>query len=643
MPYLGVAQELGFHHAQGRVGGLEGCAFRAIDGDQELRLVGGGEERETQSWHQQQAGCQRPEREQQCSTRTSQRALDHGGIHTRDDALQQSQRAVSGRVFHFRQEHARQERDDSERHEERGQHSEHYGKRQAAGELAGALGQAEQWQKSQQQRRSASQHGQRDLSCGVDRGSHTRGSVAHMPGDVLDHDDGVVDQQAKRDHEAGDAHLVEGESQRPETGETHGERQRNRYGHDACRPQSERQQRDAHQCECDQEIPPQMIEAVAHVGRLDETRHQLDRGGQLFAERRDARIDPALYREDVRAILHVGRDPGCGPAVVAAEVALLLDGPSGLGDVSYAHRAAVAHGEDGVADFVDGFVIAGGFQIVATGTDIDRTTGNVGALATQCADHGCHVHAALRETRRIESDPHFRAGNGPGLGAPDPRDGFEQVFQILGEALEIERRGAVINQRELHDVHQRRVRFTQFDTADAFGQAAAQAVDLPHHFVVLGLGIGVPVELELYHAGAVAAGRADFLDVVEFRQRVFDRVDHQALDIEWVGTRQVHDHRADGDGEIGIFAARYVQDGYCAQRDQQHEKHQRELPARYRESPDPHELSPRGLTRARPGRHRDRLRQRPLRDRQASVRPVRRCRRRATHRCGRCAAGRGYL
>ena len=48
-----------------------------------------------------------------------------------------------------------------------------------------------------------------DLPRAGQRRGHARIAHAQVARDVLDHHDGIVDQQAERDHEAGDRHLVE--------------------------------------------------------------------------------------------------------------------------------------------------------------------------------------------------------------------------------------------------------------------------------------------------------------------------------------------------------------------------------------------------------------------------------------------------
>ena len=92
-----------------------------------------------------------------------------------------------------------------------------------------------QRQEREHDRRGAADDRLEDLPRREDRSLHARVAFAQEARDVLDDDDGVIDQQAERDDEAGDRDLVEREAEEVQRRQADRERQRNRDHHDARR------------------------------------------------------------------------------------------------------------------------------------------------------------------------------------------------------------------------------------------------------------------------------------------------------------------------------------------------------------------------------------------------------------------------
>ena len=106
--------------------------------------------------------------------------------------------------------------------------------------------------------------------------SMSRASFAQVARDVLDDDDGIVDQQAERDDEPRDGDLVERVAEEVEHRQAERERQRDRHHHDARRAPAERQQRERHERDGDAEVRVEARQPLADVAGLIEAALELD-------------------------------------------------------------------------------------------------------------------------------------------------------------------------------------------------------------------------------------------------------------------------------------------------------------------------------------------------------------------------------
>ena len=78
-------------------------------------------------------------------------------------------------------------------------------------------------------------------------------ALLHMPHDVLDHDDGVVDDEADRDRQRHQREIVEAVAELVEHGEGADQRQRHGDGRDDGRPEIAQEQEDHHHHQRDRE------------------------------------------------------------------------------------------------------------------------------------------------------------------------------------------------------------------------------------------------------------------------------------------------------------------------------------------------------------------------------------------------------
>ena len=574
--------------AQGAIGRDERGAFRGVDLDEELRLVGGREQREAEEGHESQRRDEQRGAEQQRPPRGGQRLGQHRGVHAVDGRLQATQQGIALAVRFARQETAGEEGHHGECHQQRGRHGHHHGQRQAARELAGPFGQVEQRQEGEDQYRRGAEDGQRDLPRAIDGGAHAVGAFTQVPRDVLDHDDGVVDQQAERDDEARDRNLVQREAEEPQRGHAHGQRQRDGDHDDAGGAEPEGEQGDRDQCERDAEVEAKAAQAMGDVVGLFEADLEADARGQGGAKLGQPPVEPGLHVEDAEAVLHVGGDEGRALAVVAREVGRFLGGPSHVGDVAEQHGAPVACRDHRVRDGLDAGVVAGALEVVAALADVDRAAGNACALAGHRGIDRGHVDAQRGHARQIERGANFRCGKAPGLRAADAGHAFQRFLEIVGQLLEVPTVEGRCDQRDLQDVHEAGVGLAEGDVTHARRQRSAECVHLADHLVVFVVRRHRPLEFDLDHAQPALAGGADLLDVLQFGERVFDRVDGEALDVHRIGAG-IHDHhRGERNREGGVLLARDGGHGEGAQGHEQEQGDAGELPALDGEGPGAH-------------------------------------------------------
>ena len=123
----------------------------------------------------------------------------------------------------------------------------------------------------------------------------------------------------------------------------------------------------------------------------------------------------------------------------------------------------------------------------------------------------------------------------------------------------------------MHDVDEPGAGAADLELRDLGRQVGPHAIHLAHHLVVLLVGVLVPLELDLDDADAVERTAVHPLDVVEFAERVLDRVDDQSLDVGRVGAGVGHHDDRDRRVKLGVLGARDVLQRRDADRDQQRE------------------------------------------------------------------------
>jgi hypothetical protein len=206
------------------------------------------------------------------------------------------------------------------------------GDRERDGELAeqAADDVAHEQQRDQHgdQRHGERHHGEGDLPAAAQRGLLGILAALDVAGDVLDHDDGVVDHEAGGDGERHDREVVEAEAREIHHRQGADERQRHREAGDQRRPPVAQEQedhghdQDHREAELDLHVAHRGADGGRAVGQHDD----VERGRQRLAQLRQQALDAVDHLDDVGAGLaadvddhrlggvHPGGEAGCSPA-----------------------------------------------------------------------------------------------------------------------------------------------------------------------------------------------------------------------------------------------------------------------------------------------------------------------------------------
>ena len=449
-----------------------------------------------------------------------------------------------------------------------------------------------------QQRRDHRQGGDdgrvADLGHGLDRRLAVRAPVIHAPvaGDVLDDDDGVVDQNADREDEREQADAVERVAHQARGEERQQDRRRDDDGdHDGFAPADREgdQENDRHRGEA--KVEEQFVGLL--VGGLAVVAGDLH--VHIFGEDASAQVLELL--DDVLGDDHgVGAgalgdgqrhrrralDRAVGLAHLGDARLLRLGGKRHIGDVAHIDRAAVARGDEDVADLGQRLQrLPGDQRHLAVGiADRGGLEGAVGAL--DLAGELLQRDAEQRQFLRVGLDADLLGLVADDVGEPDIGQLGDLDLKLARQPREavgrpVRRRAGLGRERDGDDG----------DVVDAaaddqrFGNADRDAVHIGPHLLVHAqdrrIGIGADLEARGHHGAVVGGLRIDVLDAVDALddrlQRLGDELD-RVLGLEAVGADMDVDHRH---RDLRLFLARQgdQRDDAEHQRRQQEERRQR--------------------------------------------------------------------
>ena len=288
-----------------------------------------------------------------------------------------------------------------------------------------------------------------DFGDRLDGGFDKAAPVAHRPvaGDVLDHDDRVVDQDADREDEREQADPVDRVAHQPGGEQRQQDRGRDDDEHDDAFAPADRQRdqdddRQRRQAEMEQEL----------VGLLGRGRAVVARHADVEPGRNDAALDDFEALQDVvgdrDGIGALALGDGEGDGGTALELAVgeaghrpgamlgLGGADDDVGDVLDVDRPAVARGQQQQADVGDALQgLAGddGQRVAAVAQRADDE-GPVGV--GQLVDELVQRHAIERQPLGIGLDADLVRAAADDVGAADVVDLGELVLQLLGDLKE---------------------------------------------------------------------------------------------------------------------------------------------------------------------------------------------------------------
>ena len=303
---------------------------------------------------------------------------------------------------------------------------------QVAHELAHDAGPEEQRREGGDGRRGGGGDGAGDLLGPVDGGADQVLPLLHVPVDVLDDDDGVVDQHPQRhdqpeEHDHVQRHPEGGdEDERQEHGERDGQRDEEGVAH-----AHEEEQHADHQEQAGDDAVLQLADHVVDELRLvaeDLEAHALGPIGHVLGGQR---LHRRRHLEDVRA-----RALGDGDRDRGAPVHPCVGGPVGEAVDDPGH---VAHEDRPVADPLDGDVLdlrrpldlAGDPQQVAGVARLHLAAGHVDVLVGDGPEHVVEGEPVVREAQGVDLHPDLPlapAAQGGVEHAVDPADLFRERY-----------------------------------------------------------------------------------------------------------------------------------------------------------------------------------------------------------------------
>src|SRR6185437_4585180 len=198
------------------------------------------------------------------------------------------------------------------------------------------------------QRNGDRDDGEADLPRPLERGGDGRLTGLHVAHDVLDHDDGVVDDEADGDGQRHQRQVVERVVERVHRRASAGDGDRDGDAGDQRRPEAAQEEQHHHD---DQrygdgqrvfDVGDRRADRAGAVGEHGD----LDRRRQPFRQFRGGGADAVGGLDDIGAGLAIDIDDDGALLVEAAGDAHVGGGVDDLGDVAEPHRGAVAIGDD---------------------------------------------------------------------------------------------------------------------------------------------------------------------------------------------------------------------------------------------------------------------------------------------------------
>ena len=297
---------------------------------------------------------------------------------------------------HHRRERPRDHQRENERHAHR--------HRELAEQQSDIAAHQEQRNEHGDERERDRHDGEADLAGPLHRRVVRREALLHMPHDVLDLDDGVVDHETDRDRQGHQREVVETVAHFVEHREGADQRQRHGDGRDNGRPETTQEYEDHHDDERNRQqqrelhVGDRCADGLGAIGNDV----YLDGGRDRGLEHRHHRLDPTDGLDDVGAGLALDRQNDRPLLVEPGGNQLVLSRADGVADIADADRRPVAIGDDQVVVFVGLEQLIVGIERVGLARAVERAFRKVDIGLAEHRAHILEIDAARRQRLRID-------------------------------------------------------------------------------------------------------------------------------------------------------------------------------------------------------------------------------------------------
>ncbi len=351
--------------------------------------------------------------------------------------------------------------------------------------------------------------------------------------DILDLDDGVVDDDANRQHHRQQRQHVDREAEHPEHGEGRDDRDRNGDGGDQRRAPGTQEHEDH---EDDQRHTlGQRFEHTIDRG-ADEIGFVVEDGGARAL--RKCRTQQGLFgrdtlghRERIRGRLPDDPEPDRGLAAGEEFETLVLGADFHLGDLAEADLITVPSGDDDTGEILAGRQLGIGLDRDFPLAGRQPSPGKVHVLPLDRGFDILNGHAACRERGAVDPDPHRVAALAADVDARHPRHGGHAVdddpAQEVGQLHSVE-----VGRGDADPENRLRVGIDALDhrRIDAVRQPRQHAANSVAHIGGGGIGIAANVELDRNRGTVVLAERGNIGNALDAGNRALDHLSDPAFD-----------------------------------------------------------------------------------------------------------------
>lgn len=381
--------------------------------------------------------------------------------------------------------------------------------------------------------------------------------------DVLEDDDGVRDENARRDAEGGhrgDVHrVVEGRERDHRDDHRHGDRHERNEGRAHV---GEEEDKDEAR---EEDALPDRVEAVLHLlideGAVVAEPLQLHAAGERLLQLRVGLLHEIDDLHGVRlAFLHDLHEDG-GPSVVGG---LGLDALRAVvegGDVTEVDALA-AHGADlDVAEALELVRLAVEGERVLAAPVGDLSDGDLDILLADGLGDLVEGERAGGELLAVHLDDHLALHAADQLHRGDAPEGREAAGELVVRIVVEVGDGLLAHERDGGDGARVHVELQHLRILHRLRQVGADERDLLAHVGRANVGVAPELEFEQHLADVVEARRRHVLDAVHLHDRVLDLLGDGGLDFVRRGAGI-----DDGDGDVGRVDGRHEVDAGLAER-----------------------------------------------------------------------------